>query len=47
MEQYDAQGFYKKNETELDYVSKLFLEKKKSILYTVNPKNVVKVKLST
>lgn len=47
MEQYDAQGFYKKNETELDHVSKPFLEKKKVNSVHFNPKNVVKVKLST
>lgn len=47
MEQYDAQGFYKKNEAELDYVSKPFLEKKKVNSVRFYPKNVVKVKLST
>lgn len=48
MEQYDAQGFHKKNEAELDYGSKLFLGKKKKVTSVhFNPKNVVKVKLST
>ena len=46
MGQYYAQGVYKKNGAELEYVSKTLLEKSVQTVH-FNHKNVFKAKLST